>query len=373
MNRIRRVLFLKRSFKKKGGLEKQAKLIVQAFQELGHEITLFTEEVDEMPPFETIFCKKSIGLSFSKIYHFNEEAKRFIHSRKYDHIFGFDRTEEQSILRLGNGIHKSFLEKKKLILPWYRNFLPKNPQDYITLQIEKKGFSSPNLQTVITNSAMVKEELLSYYPVPASKIHVLHNGVEWEKNHEAFKEQFNIDPKKIPFVYDKSKVQLLFIGHGYARKGLLFLLKALSYVPTCDFELHVVGSDKNIDFFKQFAQKLNLHQSIHFHGATSCSTPFFQIADLCIIPSIYDPFANVTIEALSYGIPVLTSKMNGGKEIIQSFMGSEIDCLQDASSFGDLIKNNLRKKQQELSTKIRNGVEYLDFSYQLKKLTEICI
>ena len=48
--------------------------------------------------------------------------------------------------------------------------------------------------------------------------------------------------------------------------------------------------------------------------------PFYQMADALVIPSFYDPFANVTVEALAMGLFVLSSKHNGGPEILTKKM-----------------------------------------------------
>ena len=44
--------------------------------------------------------------------------------------------------------------------------------------------------------------------------------------------------------------------------------------------------------------------------------PFYQQSDCLAIPSFYDPFANVTLEALAMGLYAVSSKTNGGHEIL---------------------------------------------------------
>jgi UDP-glucose:(heptosyl)LPS alpha-1,3-glucosyltransferase len=367
MNQPLKVCFLKRFLKQKGGLEKQAQLIIDKFASFGASITLLTEELEGTFVHETILTKKCQGLSFQKVLNFNTQTQKFLETQKYDAIFGFDRTVSQTIMRLGNGIHRAFLKEKQKYAPYFIKHFLKNPNDFATLHLEKKAFSHPNLQIVIANSNMVKDELLSYYPLDEKKIHVIHNGVEWKKNGAFFEEGFALDKN------DLSRIELLFVGHGFKRKGLLFLLKALSHLRSKDWHLHVVGEDKHRSSYEQFVKKINLDKKVTFYGNVKDSTPFFQKGDLCLIPSIYDPFANVTVEALSFGCPVLSSKKNGGHEVIQPFMGGIIEDLQDDISFAKLIELNMKKKERALALKIRNEVEYLDLSYQLEKLLQLCV
>lgn len=367
MNRPTRICFLKRSFAAKGGLEKQARLIVEYFAKKGHEITLITETAPDNLPFSVIKTRPCSLMSFQKISQYNHQVKTLLKTQKFDHVFGFDRTEMQTIMRLGNGVHKSFLEQKKSFDPWIKRFLPKNPQDYISLGIEKRSFSSTQVKTVIANSHMVKDEVLKYYSIDPDQIHVIHNGVEWKENERAFYDQFNLHQS------ESNTVHILFAGHGFKRKGLIPLLNALFLLRGKNFHLHIVGEDKNRASFQSLSNQYGLSSQVTFYGKVTDTKRFFQLADLCIIPSYYDPFANVTVEALSFGIPVISSRKNGGHEIIKPFMGSVIDDLHDERFFSALIESYLKKKQFDLALKIRKEVEYLDFSNQLEKLAHVCL
>ena len=66
------------------------------------------------------------------------------------------------------------------------------------------------------------------------------------------------------------------------------------------------------------AAKLNIQRRVTFFGPQKEIRPFYQFADALVIPSFYDPFANVTVEALAMGLFVVSSKSNGGHEILIS-------------------------------------------------------
>ncbi len=373
MSQTLKICFLKRSFESKGGLEKQAKLIVDHFASLGHDITLVTEEAPFEIPYRVLKTKKSPSMSFLKVLNFNHASKLLLKNHSFDVIFSFDRTEDQTIMRLGNGVHLAYLKQKIRYEPWYKKLFPRNLQDLAILKIEKQGFYSPRLKAVIANSHMVKSELLYHYPIDANKIHVIHNGVEWKANQKLFDAQFSLDPSMMPFDYDQKKVQFLFVGHGFKRKGLAFLLQALSNIDRNAYELHIVGEDHKSDQFKRLAHLLKIEKNVFFHGKVPYTKQFFQIADCTIIPSIYDPFANVTVEALSLGCPIITSVHNGGHEILEPYMGSKLEELADITTFTTILNRHLIKKEADLAMKIRKGVEYLDFDHQLKKLSQLCL
>ena len=49
-----------------------------------------------------------------------------------------------------------------------------------------------------------------------------------------------------------------------------------------------------------------------------CAMPdLYAAADVFLLPTLYDPFANVTLEAMAAGLPVITTAANGGSEILR--------------------------------------------------------
>jgi UDP-glucose:(heptosyl)LPS alpha-1,3-glucosyltransferase len=102
-------------------------------------------------------------------------------------------------------------------------------------------------------------------------------------------------------------------------------------------------------------------------------TPFYQMADVLVIPSFYDPFANVTIEALAMGLFIVSSKHNGGHEIITKENGTVIENLLHIDSLSHALENCLNHPKTTMSAnRIRQSVAHLDFSTQLKELMKAC-
>jgi UDP-glucose:(heptosyl)LPS alpha-1,3-glucosyltransferase len=224
------------------------------------------------------------------------------------------------------------------------------------LKLEKATFEDPHLRGVIVNSHLVKNQILAHYSTSAEKIHVIHNGVEW---HE-MEADFNAS-----FPHRSDRLELLFVGHNFERKGLLPLLHALHDLKRRDFHLSVVGTDKNIDFYKRTCETLDLKNHVTFYGAQENSRPFYQKADVLVIPSIYDPFANVTVEALAMGLFVVSSNTNGGHEVLtpeSGFIGLE-----------NLVQAFDHPKTLASAKAIRNSVQYLDYSSQLEKVCDLCL
>jgi UDP-glucose:(heptosyl)LPS alpha-1,3-glucosyltransferase len=305
------------------------------------------------------------------ILHFDKACHDYIQRHPTPIVFSLDRNRFQTHLRAGNGVHAAYLKKREAGLVKKLSF-SLNPLHQTLLSLEKRAFEHPKLKLLFTNSFMVKREILEHYRTREEKIAVVHNGVEWERmgtpfslwqegRAQMFKEK-GLDP---------TAFQFLFIGHNFLRKGLEKLLYALAFMKKEHFQLSVVGKEKNLPFFVSLSQKLGLSSQVFFLGQQDNSLPFYQMADALVVPSLYDPFANVTLEALAMGLFVLSSLHNGGHEILSPEKGALIPDLNDPSLFAAELKKILHKrKTQESASLIRESVAHLDFSHQLRLITQ---
>ena len=212
---------------------------------------------------------------------------------------------------------------------------------------------------------MVKDEILHFYNTDPRKIHVVHNGVEWHELQAPFDAW---KAKRTP----SAAYRFLFIGHNYQRKGLGPLLQGLALLPTRDFTLTVIGKEKNTARFQALARRLGLEHNVTFLGSRADTAPFYQEADCLVIPSFYDPFANVTLEALAMGLFVVSSKTNGAHEILTPESGALIESLADPASVAAALQHALsHPKTPARAQDIRNSVRHLDFAQQLNVLTQL--
>lgn len=358
-----KIAFLKTRAHFRGGLEKYTRNLLQSFAEEGCQVTLLTTgEPVNIPNVDCISLAPDSKFTLYQLSHFDTLCQKWLQKNPQDIIFGMERTTRQTHYRAGNGVHALYLERRKMIDPlWKRLTFPLNPLHRTLLTMEKKAFEDRNLKVLFTNSYMVREEILKTYKTPPEKIEVIHNGVEWEKWSEDFEETFICKKKGAP--------HLLFVGNGYKRKGLYFLLQALACLKKEDFRLTVIGKDKDPLSYVKLAEKLGIKNKIDFLGPQNELLPFYRAADALIIPSIYDPFANVTVEALAMGLYVLTSRYNGGQEVLQEYSGSVIDDLLSPETFALELKKVLNTpKTEERARKIRHSIKDLDFSKQLVKI-----
>jgi glycosyltransferase involved in cell wall biosynthesis len=117
----------------------------------------------------------------------------------------------------------------------------------------------------------------------------------------------------------QGELQILFVGNVIRRKGLHTLLEALRHIPTAA-RLDVVGS---LTFEPRYAQQMRrraeaLSIPVFFHGALDAASleERFRQAHVLVVPSGYEGFGIVYLEAMGFGLPAIGTTAGAAPEVI---------------------------------------------------------
>ncbi|EEG87064.1 hypothetical protein PROPEN_00733 [Proteus penneri ATCC 35198] len=75
-----------------------------------------------------------------------------------------------------------------------------------------------------------------------------------------------------------------------------------------------------------------------FLGVQKDTLPLYQMADGLLLPTLYDPFPNVVLEAMACGLPVITSYTCGGSEFIEQGVNGFVTDALDISAMVNAIE-----------------------------------
>ena len=255
-----------------------------------------------------------------------------------------ERIPGAQIFRAGDGVHAEWLaQRQRAGLSRWR--LRLNPYHRQILALEAQMLAHPALRCVIANSEMVARNLRQHYHLPPEKIRVIRNGVDVQHFHPELRQQHRAQIRQQLGVAADAPV-LLLVGSGFARKGLDMLLRHGDQVAddTC---LWVVGTDKRMAYWQQQAGPWQ--GRVRWLGGVQDVRPYYAAADVLALPTWYDPFPNVVIEALACGLPVLTTLQCGGAELItDACLGRVMDAFDD-----DAWRRALRDLPQWLQVQSR--------------------
>jgi UDP-glucose:(heptosyl)LPS alpha-1,3-glucosyltransferase len=130
---------------------------------------------------------------------------------------------------------------------------------------------------------------------------------------------------------------LLLVGNDWRKKGLPSLLNAVAACPQLPFRVLVVGRDDQAPFLVQI-QQLNLEGRVLFAEPSPDIMRFYAACDVYVGPSLHDSFALPPLEAMASGLPVITSRNNGGSQIItEGVDGFVLSRPEDSAALAQLL------------------------------------
>lgn len=241
-------------------------------------------------------------------------VRRQLAQEHFDIVQSNERTLSQTIYRAGDGVHARWVELRKGRSSFVkRMLLAMSPFHLYMAWLEKKMFESKELKAIIVNSEMVRREIISRFEVEDEKIHTIYNGVDLETYNPMhrqtvggkLRQEFDVAPRE-PIA--------LFVGSGYDRKGVPQLIEAMARMDK-PFRLWVVGKD-SIPTYQKMAARLGVGDRIRFFGKQRNVQPFYAAADFLVLPTLYDPFPSVALEAMASGLPIIITKQCGAAEVI---------------------------------------------------------
>jgi UDP-glucose:(heptosyl)LPS alpha-1,3-glucosyltransferase len=256
-----------------------------------------------------------------------------------DCVVSFERTTCQDIYRAGEGCHREWITIRSGVEPLYKRLSFRiNPLHLSLLALEKRLFS--NTGVIVANSRMVKEQIIHHYAVPEARITIIYNGVDLMKftpeNRGIWREKVRRD-----FSVSEHDKLLLFVGSGFKRKGLKALISSMALIKEEDIKALVIGGDE-VNSYKRWAAQCGIGERIVFLGPQGEIEQFYAGADLFVLPTLYDPFSNATLEAMASGLPVITTRNNGAAELIENGKeGFVIPDPLDVQELADTIRRSL--------------------------------
>jgi UDP-glucose:(heptosyl)LPS alpha-1,3-glucosyltransferase len=108
----------------------------------------------------------------------------------------------------------------------------------------------------------------------------------------------------------------IFVGHNFRRKGLARVMDALALPNAKAWRLLVVGRGAT-GYYDRYAQQLGISDRVHFLGVRSDVPALYWASDVCVLPTYNDPCSRTVLEALSLGVPCITTAFDGSSECVR--------------------------------------------------------
>ncbi|MEE9424021.1 MAG: glycosyltransferase family 4 protein [Methylococcales bacterium] len=169
-------------------------------------------------------------------------------------------------------------------------------------------WAAEQAKAIITVCQSLKDRLISL-GVANNKITVLPNGVDNQLFHPG-------DRSMLRKQHQLTQPTLLFVGNLIPLKGVDLIIQSLAKLP--DYKLIVVGDGTEKSKLQKLAANLHVSDRVRFVGTLTQQqlVEYYTIADMLLLPSSREGCANVLLEALSCGTPVIATAVGGSPDIV---------------------------------------------------------
>lgn len=306
-----------------GGVENVAWQVARGLARAGDDVTVLARRGDDAPGVALrrlavpAFWQPLRVLAFSRAAHLAARRGAF------DVVHSLTRTLHQDVYRAGGGSHADYMARQYGAAGAGLRRL--SPRHATLLFVESRVFADAG-QIVQCNSELVRREIAARHGVPDSRLVVIRNGVELER----FRPGAAAAARAAA-----AGPRWLLLGSGFRRKGVEVALRALAATPPSAGALTVAGRDDATPW-RALASRLGVEARVRFAGATDRPEDLYAGHDAFLLPTRYDAFANVCLEALACGLPVVTSGANGAAEILGD-AGVVVPDPDDVRGFADAL------------------------------------
>jgi UDP-glucose:(heptosyl)LPS alpha-1,3-glucosyltransferase len=257
-------------------------------------------------------------------------------------VQSFDRTLGQHIYRAGEGVHREWLQRKRRALPKLaRGWSHLSLFDGVLLALERRVFRATPM--IVTNAQRGQQDIGHHYGVPAMRMRTVYNGVDTHRFNAEVRRRFR-EMQRASWGVSRHDLVCLSVGSGFHRKGLDRTIVALGQLHQRGIthaRLIVVGKGRSGPY-RRLAHRAAVDNLVRFEGHGADVEHCYAGADLFVLPTRYDPFANTCLEAMACGLPVLTTAVNGAAELIHDGVdGRVLDDSLNAEGLADAIQDLL--------------------------------
>jgi len=228
---------------------------------------------------------------------------------------------------------------------------------------EKRLVEEPNEADIVIAASAFTKLTLTESGISESKIHILPLGADIEHIKYLEKKRNKNKPLK-----------LLFAGTVTQRKGIYYLLEAMKHFSKSEVELHIIGN-----MFGSGAAFEKYKDVYTYHGSLAQQQLFerYHEFDVLILPTIFEGFALVIVEAMAAGLPVITTAHSIGPELINDDQNGYIVPIRNIEAIKlsiEKIVNKTENEFQEMSKKARSSAlnySWSEYSNRLKDFLNV--
>lgn len=308
-----------------GGAETYAYELARGLGARGHEVDMYTQyplelddgfDVHENVSVRRLTKARKALVTFETLY-FSLSARRRVAFDEYDIIHG--TLMPPSTIGL---VGKRSVDDTPIVVTSHGTSIdetmavdPQRLGDYLLkfafypLNAVLDAIAGRRADAIIAISDHVRDRLIDTYGFPPDRVSVIPHGVDTER----FRPRDGHHP-----AVDPDALSLLYLGRLDPRKGIDLLLRSLQRSKYPDVELIVGGTGRHAARLQRLVTEAGITNQVRFLGhVPEAELPdLYSAADLVVLPSRYEGYGLVLLEAMACGTPVIGTDAGGIPQVI---------------------------------------------------------
>ncbi len=280
----------------------------------------------------------------------------------------------------GGTVPESLARNLALVKPGLRRVF-KGWQQALTLKqrmmlaAERQLLSGRNKPIIACVSGYVARQVEEHYGLGGPKVRVVFNGVNPDPANAEARER---DRRRLRAEWGFSADTVVFatVAHNFKLKGVHRFLQAGGVLGRNGHPVGFVVAGRAEDGpYRRLAARCGIGEAVRFVGAISDVWGLYHAADACVLASYYDPCSRGVLEALSAGLPCVTTRYNGAADAIEEGdNGYVVASPDDVSALADrmalLLDSQRRSRMSEAARQVSDEVSMARHARQMLVLYE---
>lgn len=371
-----RIGLLRRRWSTHGGAERFADQFMAALARDGHEVHLFAARWDR-PPAGVVGHRVPLvraGAAWP-VLSYAWFAPRLARRASLDCVLSFERVWSQDVYRAAEGCHRQYLAQRADGRPVPAALDRLRPVHHAILGLERRIFRGAGARAAIVNSQLVAGAVQRYYAPVRPSVTLVRNAVDLERFHPDRRAWLRGEARR-ELGLGPDEIALLLVGSGFGRKGVPAAVRALGHLRRRGARvpwLLIAGQGRTAPV-RRLARREGVDHRLRFAGVLQAPERAYAAADVFVLPSIYDPAANATLEALAMGLPVVASRADGSAEVIEHGRSGWIaGAPRDSRALADLLAEAMEAARTAgVAAAARRAVESLTWERCLQATLAVC-
>jgi UDP-glucose:(heptosyl)LPS alpha-1,3-glucosyltransferase len=286
----------------------------------GHDVHVFATDVDRiLSDAATVHYVPALKRPwFLTAPSFHRNCSRLLRASDYDAVGAFGAPSPVGGVYWAQSVHPAWLEhSKEFRAPfsaerWKQRLNPAHP---ILVGLERRHLRSGRYRRVLALTEMVRDDLVRHHGVPPSDVDILPVGFDPTEFNIARARAARAEERRRFGLTDDHKV-VLFAANELERKGIRQLLRALALLDDPSVRLLVAGR-ASLVAYRGLISELKLGEQVQEAGPRTDMWACYGAADVLALPTQYEAWGLVIVEAMACGIPVVTSARAGAAVAIE--------------------------------------------------------